>query len=55
MNIVCHIYFRDPNAMDEEGKTALHYVSATKAAQASDLVHKLLHDGSDTGGYAYIT
>ncbi|ELU16238.1 hypothetical protein CAPTEDRAFT_194722 [Capitella teleta] len=37
----------DPNAEDEEGKTALHYVAASKAKIASQLVTKLLEDGSD--------
>ena len=43
------LFISDPNATDEEGKTALHYVSASKTKIASQLVVKLLEDGCDIG------
>ena len=34
---------------DEEGKTALHYASSSRAQFACHLVEMLLSDGSDIG------
>ena len=36
---------------DEEGKTALHHASSSKALLACHLVEMLLDDGSDMGKF----
>ena len=44
-----HVFFRRLNLRDEEGKTALHYVSQTRAEGALTVAELLLESGCDTG------
>ena len=51
MYVVCDSFvsYRDPNAMYDEGRTALHYASSCKSPLAESIIQLLLQQGSDVG------